>query len=443
MDSNPMVAGLLGWIPGVGAMYNEQYDKGLAHLAVFVLLVLLTKIFGAFGIFIAGWEFYMAIEAYHTARARRDGTPLPNPFGFNDIGERMGFRNAANRRAGYGNGNYAGGRGAGTAPEPQPYTEAYQQAGAPSAPQPGGPAAGGTPAPGPTPWGAPTDGFGANASSTPNPQTIYEQAHGTAFSPGQAQTQGYSQPYSPPFQTVSSSAAQPGQPSTSSSAFAAGYTPVNYTTAPIPGASAGAAGGYAAAGVAACAARGTRFPAGAVWLIGLGTLFLLSTTGIFRGSFDGLVGIGLVGLGAWNFLRCFLHPPASLSGADQKLPRFVRALHSSVWVTLVGVLILLNSTHILGWGHSWPLFLITGGVMALLSRIAASHRYAAATPFPGPDPLAWPPDPGSAAPSPAAGSPAASPAPSNGDWNQPGTTASDSAATTAARAEPYAPEGGR
>ncbi len=33
----------------------------------------------------------MAFEAYHTAVARRDGLPLPNAFGFNDIGERMGF----------------------------------------------------------------------------------------------------------------------------------------------------------------------------------------------------------------------------------------------------------------------------------------------------------------------------------------------------------------
>ena len=33
----------------------------------------------------------MAFEAYHTATARRDGLPLPNAFGFNDVGERLGF----------------------------------------------------------------------------------------------------------------------------------------------------------------------------------------------------------------------------------------------------------------------------------------------------------------------------------------------------------------
>jgi len=35
----------------------------------------------------------MAFDAYHTAKARLEGTPLPNPFGLNEIGERMGFTN--------------------------------------------------------------------------------------------------------------------------------------------------------------------------------------------------------------------------------------------------------------------------------------------------------------------------------------------------------------
>lgn len=92
---NPAVAALLGFIPGVGAMYNEQYGKGIVHLIVFAILVTLASdVNGIFGLFIAGWEFYMAIEAHHTARARRDGMPLPNPFGLNDISERMGFGKA-------------------------------------------------------------------------------------------------------------------------------------------------------------------------------------------------------------------------------------------------------------------------------------------------------------------------------------------------------------
>ena len=91
---NPGIAFLLGFLPGVGAMYNGQYAKGVVHLIVFAILVSLSDQNGIFGIFVTAWLFYQAFEAYHTARARRDGTPLPNPFGLNDIGERFGFGRA-------------------------------------------------------------------------------------------------------------------------------------------------------------------------------------------------------------------------------------------------------------------------------------------------------------------------------------------------------------
>lgn len=90
-EPNPGLAALLGFIPGVGAMYNGQYAKGIVHLIVFAVLVSLAGQNGIFGLFIGGWVFYQIIEAHHTARARRDGTPLPNPFGLNDLGERLGF----------------------------------------------------------------------------------------------------------------------------------------------------------------------------------------------------------------------------------------------------------------------------------------------------------------------------------------------------------------
>src|ERR1700727_618605 len=88
---NPGLAALLGLIPGVGAMYNGQYAKGVVHLIVFAVLVSLSDEHGIFGLFIAGWVCYQVIEAHHTAKARRDGTPLPNPFGLNDLGERLGL----------------------------------------------------------------------------------------------------------------------------------------------------------------------------------------------------------------------------------------------------------------------------------------------------------------------------------------------------------------
>jgi TM2 domain-containing membrane protein YozV len=91
-EPSPVLAAILGLIPGVGAMYNGQFAKGIVHLIIFAILVSLSdNVNGIFGLFVAGWIFYMAFEAYHTAVARRDGLPLPNAFGFNDIGERMGF----------------------------------------------------------------------------------------------------------------------------------------------------------------------------------------------------------------------------------------------------------------------------------------------------------------------------------------------------------------
>lgn len=93
-EPNPGLAALLGLIPGVGAMYNGQYAKGVVHLIVFAILVSLSNENGIFGLFVAGWVCYQVIEAHQTARARRDGTPLPNPFGLNDLGERLGFGKA-------------------------------------------------------------------------------------------------------------------------------------------------------------------------------------------------------------------------------------------------------------------------------------------------------------------------------------------------------------
>ena len=84
--ANPGLAFILGWIPGVGAMYNGQFAKGLLHVLVFVMLIDLTRWNGVLGICVAAWVFYQVFDAYQTAMARRDGLPLPNPLGLNDIG---------------------------------------------------------------------------------------------------------------------------------------------------------------------------------------------------------------------------------------------------------------------------------------------------------------------------------------------------------------------
>jgi hypothetical protein len=83
---NPSAAAVLGLIPGVGAMYNGQFFKGLIHVVIFAVLVSISEYHGIFGIFIAAWILYQSFEAFHTAKALRDGQPLPDPLGLNEVG---------------------------------------------------------------------------------------------------------------------------------------------------------------------------------------------------------------------------------------------------------------------------------------------------------------------------------------------------------------------
>ena len=75
---SPGLALVLGMIPGVGAIYNGQYAKGLIHAVIFGLLItIVSSGNGAaaplVGILIGVWWFYMVLEAYHTARKRKMG----------------------------------------------------------------------------------------------------------------------------------------------------------------------------------------------------------------------------------------------------------------------------------------------------------------------------------------------------------------------------------
>jgi hypothetical protein len=85
---SPGLAGVLaGFFPfGVGAVYNGQYAKGLAHLLIFVALVLGASQGGdtggaIFGLGIAFFYIYQIIDAVRSAHAIRTGLPAPDPFG--------------------------------------------------------------------------------------------------------------------------------------------------------------------------------------------------------------------------------------------------------------------------------------------------------------------------------------------------------------------------
>ena len=82
---NPSAAAVLGLIPGVGAMYNGQYFKGFIHVIIFVVIISITTHYGLFGLFIPAWILYQSFEAFHTAKAMRDGTPIPDPLGLNEV----------------------------------------------------------------------------------------------------------------------------------------------------------------------------------------------------------------------------------------------------------------------------------------------------------------------------------------------------------------------
>jgi TM2 domain-containing membrane protein YozV len=83
---SPGLAAWLGFIPGVGAMYNGEYAKGFVHVLIFATLIWMTAhVNDIFGLGIAAFVIYMPIEAYQTARARQMGLPPPDPFGFNHL----------------------------------------------------------------------------------------------------------------------------------------------------------------------------------------------------------------------------------------------------------------------------------------------------------------------------------------------------------------------
>jgi hypothetical protein len=90
---NPALAGILaGFFPfGVGAVYCGQYAKGLAHLIVFVLLIIGASHSNSdtmgtiFGLSIAAFYFYQLIDAIKSAKALQIGQPAPDPFGLGSM----------------------------------------------------------------------------------------------------------------------------------------------------------------------------------------------------------------------------------------------------------------------------------------------------------------------------------------------------------------------
>ena len=84
---NPGAAFVLGFLfPGLGAVYNGQYNKALIHIVVFAAFILGLSsdmdggMKAVFGILLAGFIFYMAFDAMRTAQSKQRGETPADPF---------------------------------------------------------------------------------------------------------------------------------------------------------------------------------------------------------------------------------------------------------------------------------------------------------------------------------------------------------------------------
>jgi len=303
-SASPVLAGFLGLIPGVGAMYNGQFAKGIVHLVIFAVLVMLSdNVSGVFGLFVFGWVCYQAFEAYHTAKARLEGLPLPNMFGFNDIGERMGFGK-----------NWPGSV---TRPSSTPPVTPWTPAPVPPVP--------------PSNWAGyvQPDAFTSVQTVAPPVEPVTQ-----ASQPGSWGSSPYNAPPPPP--------------------YSAPYVPVA-TVAPAP------------AVVPVVPSR--KFPIGAIWLIGLGLLFLLSINAHVRFSGLWLSAAIFAGLSAWMFAHRILQlhrvnpvgiPTGALLACVLRWPPVI--------LMVLAVLFALQAANLYTLGQTWPVIFIALGAVVLMER---------------------------------------------------------------------------
>jgi Domain of unknown function (DUF5668) len=236
---------VLGVIPGVGAMYNGQFLKGLVHVMIFAVLVSASHVFHAFGLLVFGWICYQVFEAYHTAKARRDGEPLPDPLGLNEVGNWFGV---GPRTPGW---------------TPPPANPPAHDAGPVTTP----PASGGPSSYQPSP--NPSASYSAGAYQAPfqnlNAQGTHQQAD-------------WQSPYQGP------GTAAPGTaPSAGPNPYGPGFPPMPPVPPPY---------------------WHRREPIGAIILIALGLLFLLDKIDFLSGRvFAFSWPLVLIGLGVWMIVR--------------------------------------------------------------------------------------------------------------------------------------------
>jgi len=86
---NPGVALGLGFIPGVGAIYNGQIVKAIIQVMIFASLIAMSdraeRMGPLFGLGAAAFYFYMVIDSYQTAKRKQLGQPAEEWFGLGEL----------------------------------------------------------------------------------------------------------------------------------------------------------------------------------------------------------------------------------------------------------------------------------------------------------------------------------------------------------------------
>lgn len=82
-SGNAALAAILGFVPGLGAVYNGEYLKALIHVLIFGAIIFFLNESNAEGVFVPlliFFIFYQPVEAYRTAKAKAMGEKPTGPF---------------------------------------------------------------------------------------------------------------------------------------------------------------------------------------------------------------------------------------------------------------------------------------------------------------------------------------------------------------------------
>ncbi len=136
--------------------------------------------------------------------------------------------------------------------------------------------------------------------------------------------------------------------------------------------------------------EGTKVPAGAAILIGLGVLFLLHTAGLFEIGMGLFVSLILIFLGVWLFARQWGLVGRGIGRCRCERCRTRRLMGPAI-ITTIGVLVLLDTTSRVGLDKTWPAILLVVGVVKLLQSNASWEGHTG--PLPPPGQSGFPPNP--------------------------------------------------